>query len=102
GMHDDSGPRLRALCEDVILNRRPDATDRLLEAAQRYKGEGAKSKEKDLAWRNAPVDERLTYALVHGVSDYIEADTEAARRQANRPIEVIEGPLMAGMNVVGD
>jgi 5-methyltetrahydrofolate--homocysteine methyltransferase len=101
-IYDDIDPELRALCEDVILNRRPDATDRLLEAAGRYKGEGPKSKEKDLAWRNAPVAERLTFALVHGINDYIEADTEAARRQANRPIEVIEGPLMAGMNVVGD
>jgi len=101
-LYDDIDPELRALCEDVILNRRPDGTDRLLEAAGRYRGEGPKSKEKDLAWRSAPVAERLTFALVHGINDYIEADTEAARRQANRPIEVIEGPLMAGMNVVGD
>src|SRR5499426_4633101 len=65
--YDDIEPELRALCEDVILNRRPDATDRLLEAAGRYRGEGPKSKEKDLAWRSAPVAERLTYALVHGI-----------------------------------
>jgi 5-methyltetrahydrofolate--homocysteine methyltransferase len=101
-IYDDIEPELRALCEDVVLNRRPDATDRLLEVAGRYKGEGPKSKEKDLAWRSAPVAERLTFALVHGINDFIEADTEAARRQANRTIEVIEGPLMAGMNVVGD
>jgi 5-methyltetrahydrofolate--homocysteine methyltransferase len=101
-IYDDIEPELRTLCEDVILNRRPDATDRLLEAAGRYKGEGSKSKEKDLAWRDAPVEERLKHSLVHGINEYIEADTEAARKLANKPIEVIEGPLMAGMNVVGD
>ena len=102
-IYDDIEPELRELCEDVILNRRPDATDRLLEVAAKYKGEaGPKSKEKDLAWRDAPVEERLKHALVHGINEYIEADTEAARKLANKPIEVIEGPLMAGMNVVGD
>jgi len=101
-LYDDIEPELRELCEDVILNRRPDATDRLLEVAGRFKGETAKAKEKDLAWRDAPVQERLTHALVHGINEYIEADTEAARREADKPIEVIEGPLMAGMNVVGD
>jgi 5-methyltetrahydrofolate--homocysteine methyltransferase len=101
-LYDDIESRLRALCEDVILNRRPEATERLLEAAARFKGETTKAKEKDLAWRDLPVEERLTHALVHGINDYIEADTEAARRKASRPIEVIEGPLMAGMNVVGD
>jgi 5-methyltetrahydrofolate--homocysteine methyltransferase len=102
-LYDDIEPELRELCEDVVLNRRPDATDRLLEAAGKYKGEaGQKSKEKDLAWRDASVEERLKHALVHGVNDYIEADTEAARKLSGKPIEVIEGPLMAGMNVVGD
>ncbi len=102
-LYDDIEPELRALCEDVILNRRPDGTDRLLEAASKYKGEGAtKSKEKDLAWRDQPVEERLKHALVHGINEYIEADTEAARKAANKPLDVIEGPLMAGMNVVGD
>ncbi|RPI43352.1 MAG: methionine synthase, partial [Hyphomicrobiaceae bacterium] len=101
-IYDDIEPELRNLCEDVVLNRRPDATDRLLEAAARYRGEGVKSKEKDLAWREAPIGERLKHALVHGINDYIVADTEAARREAAKPIEVIEGPLMAGMNVVGD
>ena len=101
-IYDDIEPELRELCEDVILNRRADATDRLLEVAGRYKGETAKAKEKDLAWRDAPVQERLTHALVHGINEYIEADTEAARREVDKPIEVIEGPLMAGMNVVGD
>ncbi len=101
--YDDIEPELKELCEDVILNRRADATDRLLEAASRYKGEaGAKPKEKDLAWRDAPVEERLKHALVHGINEFIEADTEAARKLAGKPIEVIEGPLMAGMNVVGD
>ncbi|HEX5959161.1 MAG TPA: methionine synthase, partial [Hyphomicrobiaceae bacterium] len=103
-LYDDIEPELRELCEDVILNRRADATDRLLEAASRYKGgpAGAKSKEKDLAWRDLPVTERLKHALVHGINEFIEADTEAARQEAGKPIEVIEGPLMAGMNVVGD
>jgi 5-methyltetrahydrofolate--homocysteine methyltransferase len=103
-LYDDIEPELRELCEDVILNRRADATDRLLEAAGRFKGgpAGAKSKEKDLAWRELPVEERLKHALVHGINEFIEADTEAARKQAAKPIEVIEGPLMAGMNVVGD
>src|SRR5262245_38707119 len=103
-LYDDIEPELRELCEDVILNRRPDATDRLLDAASKFKGgpAGAKSKEKDLAWRDLPVEERLKHALVHGINEFIEADTEAARKQANKPIEVIEGPLMAGMNVVGD
>jgi 5-methyltetrahydrofolate--homocysteine methyltransferase len=92
------------LCEDVVLNRRPDATDRLLEAAPKFKGDGSgvKAKEKDLAWREAPVEARLTHALVHGITDFIEEDTEEARQKASKPLEVIEGPLMAGMNVVGD
>jgi 5-methyltetrahydrofolate--homocysteine methyltransferase len=102
-LYDDIEPELRELCEDVILNRRPDATDRLLETAGKYKGEAThKSKEKDLAWRELPVVERLKHALVHGINEFIEADTEAARKQVAKPIEVIEGPLMAGMNVVGD
>jgi 5-methyltetrahydrofolate--homocysteine methyltransferase len=102
-LYDDIEPELRTLCEDVILNRHPEATDRLLEAAAKFKGGGAaKSKEKDLAWRDLPVEERLTHALVHGINEFIEADTEAARKLAGKPIEVIEGPLMAGMNVVGD
>jgi 5-methyltetrahydrofolate--homocysteine methyltransferase len=101
-IYDDIEPQLRMLCEDVILNRRADATDRLLEAAGKFKGEGAKKKEADLAWRDAPVEHRLKHALVHGITDFIEADTEEARRAANKPLDVIEGPLMAGMNVVGD
>ena len=101
-VYDDIPAELRELCEDVVLNRRPDATDRLLEAAPRFKGDGAKKVVQDHAWRDAPVQERLTHALVHGITEFIEADTEEARQQAEKPLHVIEGPLMAGMNVVGD
>ena len=101
-IYDDIPAELRELCEDVILNRRPDGTDRLLDAAPRYKGDGAKKVEKDLKWRDAPVGARLTHSLVHGVTDFIEIDTEEARQQADKPLHVIEGPLMDGMNVVGD
>jgi 5-methyltetrahydrofolate--homocysteine methyltransferase len=87
--------------EDVIFNRRADATERLVTYAETVKG-GGKKRVEDLAWRNQPVQERLTYALVRGITDYIEADTEEARHQFPEPIQVIEGPLMAGMNVVGD
>jgi 5-methyltetrahydrofolate--homocysteine methyltransferase len=87
--------------EDVIFNRRPDATERLVSYAETVKG-GSKKKVEDLAWRNLPVNERLAYALVRGITDYIEIDTEEARQQAAEPIHVIEGPLMDGMNIVGD
>ena len=101
-LYDDIDPELREMVEDVILNRRSDATDRLLEAAERFKGEGAQKKEVDLSWREKPVEERLVHALVHGIGTYIEPDTEEARQKVERPLHVIEGPLMAGMNVVGD
>ena len=101
-LYDDIDPELRELVEDVILNRRPDATDRLLEAAERYKGGEAQKREVDLSWREKPVEERLVHALVHGIGTYIDADTEEARAKAARPLHVIEGPLMSGMNVVGD
>ena len=101
-LYDDIDPELRELVEDVILNRRADATDRLLEAAEKYRGEGAQKRESDLSWREKPVEERLTHALVHGIGTYIEQDTEEARAKAERPLHVIEGPLMAGMSVVGD
>jgi 5-methyltetrahydrofolate--homocysteine methyltransferase len=101
-VYDEIEPRLRERVEDVILNRRPDATERLLEIAGEFKGDGRKAKEQDLAWRELPVNERLTHALVNGISEHIEADTEEARLAAERPLSVIEGPLMAGMNVVGD
>jgi 5-methyltetrahydrofolate--homocysteine methyltransferase len=87
--------------EDIIFNRRPDATERMVEFAATVKGEGTK-REHDIAWRDATVEARLSYALVHGVVDFIEADVEEARQQYARPLEIIEGPLMDGMKVVGD
>jgi 5-methyltetrahydrofolate--homocysteine methyltransferase len=101
-IYDDIEPELRDLSQDVVLNRRDDATDRLLEAAERYRGGGVAKKEVDLAWRSWPVKKRLEHALVSGITEFIEADTEEARQAADRAIEVIEGSLMAGMNVVGD
>jgi 5-methyltetrahydrofolate--homocysteine methyltransferase len=95
-------PELREACEDVVRNRRPDATERLVEMAERFKGAGAKTAEKDAAWRETSVEKRLEYALVNGVADYIDQDVEEARLASSRPLDVIEGPLMAGMNVVGD
>ncbi|CAN2535602.1 Methionine+synthase [Methylocapsa aurea] len=95
-------PELREACEDVVRNRRPDATERLVDMAERFKGAGAKAAEKDAAWREASVEKRLEYALVNGVADYVEQDVEEARLASKRPLDVIEGPLMAGMNVVGD
>ena len=102
GIYDDIEPGLRETVEDVILNRRPDATERLLEAAEQYKGGAGKKREEDLSWREKPVGERLTHSLVKGINAYIEEDVEEARQQAERPLHVIEGPLMDGMNVVGD
>lgn len=101
-IYDDLEPELRERVEDVILNRRSDATERLLEIADRYKGKKGESKTEDLAWRGKPVRERLAHALVHGIDAFVEEDTEEARQQATRPLDVIEGPLMDGMNVVGD
>jgi len=101
-VYDDIDPELRTACEDVVLNRRPDATERLLEIAGRFKGEGAAKKEADLAWREWPVEKRLEHALVAGITEFIETDVEEARKALARPLDVIEGPLMAGMNVVGD
>ncbi|MGZ8790595.1 MAG: methionine synthase, partial [Thermoanaerobaculia bacterium] len=100
-VYEDIPRDLRELLEDVILNRRPDATERLLDAAPGLKGE-KKAREQDLGWRQLPVQERLTHALVSGIGEFIEQDTEEARQQAQRPLDVIEGPLMVGMNVVGD
>src|SRR5712672_1717167 len=101
-VYDDLNAELREACEDVVLNRREDAAERLLALAERYRGHGVEKKEADLAWREWPVAKRLSHALVHGVTDFIETDTEEARRKAERPLHVIEGPLMDGMNVVGD
>src|SRR6185295_16104978 len=101
-VYDDLDPELREACEDVVLNRRDDAADRLLAIAQRFLGQGKEAKEVDLAWRQWPVEKRLSHALVHGITDHIVQDTEEARLAADRPLSVIEGPLMAGMNIVGD
>ncbi|MCA1868817.1 methionine synthase [Agrobacterium genomosp. 3] len=102
-VYDNIDAELREACEDVVLNRRDDATERLLEVAERFRGTGAKdTKVQDLSWRELPVEKRLEHALVNGITEYIEADTEEARQKAARPLHVIEGPLMAGMNVVGD
>ncbi len=102
-VYDSLEPVLREACEDVIFNRRADATERLLEIAEGYKGQaGAEQKAKDLGWREKPVEERIAHALVNGITEFIDADTEEARLKAERPLHVIEGPLMAGMGVVGD
>src|SRR4029434_5062180 len=93
---------LAACGAHVWLTRRADAAERLLALAQRYRGHGKEKKEADLAWRERPVEERLSHALVHGITEFIESDVEEARRNAERPLHVIEGPLMDGMNVVGD
>ncbi len=96
-------PELREVCEDVVLNRRSDGTERLLALAERYRGGAAREgKAQDLSWREKPVDARIAHALVNGITEYIEADTEEARLAAKRPLDVIEGPLMDGMNIVGD
>ncbi|MFG1840288.1 methionine synthase [Micromonospora sp. NPDC049175] len=100
-VYQDIPADLLALVEDVLFDRRPDATDRLVEFAATVRGEG-KQRAVDLSWREAPVDERLSYALVHGIVDFIEEDTEEARQLLPRPLEVIEGPLMEGMKIVGD
>ncbi|MDT3252797.1 methionine synthase [Serratia sp. root2] len=102
-IYDDLSDELRGAVEDVILNRRDDGTERLLDLAEKYRG----SKDNEVAvqqaeWRGWPVEKRLEYSLVKGITEFIELDTEEARQRADRPIEVIEGPLMAGMNVVGD
>jgi 5-methyltetrahydrofolate--homocysteine methyltransferase len=100
-VYQDIAPDLLEHVEDVIFNRRPDATERLVTFAERVKGAGTK-RENDLAWREAPVEARLSYALVHGVVDFIEVDAEEARQKLGQPIDVIEGPLMDGMKTVGD
>lgn len=102
-IYENIDPELREACEDVVLNRRKDGTERLLAVAERFRGvAGKEAKAQDLSWREWPVEKRLSHALVNGITEYIEADTEEARLQAERPLHVIEGPLMAGMNVVGD
>jgi len=100
-VYQDIPADLLELIEDVIFDRRPDGTDRLVAFAETVKGSGTK-REVDLSWRDAPVEKRLAHALVHGIVDFIEADTEEARQAADRPLDVIEGPLMDGMKIVGD
>ncbi|WPQ64364.1 methionine synthase [Chitinophaga sancti] len=100
-IYDEIEPKLRELCDDAILNRREDATERLIAYAETVKAKG-KVIEKDETWRHGSVEERLSHALVNGITDYIEADTEEARQKYPRPLDVIEGPLMDGMNIVGD
>ncbi|MEM9667822.1 MAG: methionine synthase [Pseudomonadota bacterium] len=101
-IYDEIEPELRTRVEDVILNRRSDATERLIEIAERFKGQKGKTKEKDMSWREGPVSGRLEHALVNGITEFIVEDTEEARQASERPLHVIEGPLMDGMNVVGD
>ncbi len=102
-VYEEIDPKLKELVEDVLLNRRPDATERLVEYGETLKGEGAVVTEKKTEeWRNGTVEDRLTHALVKGIDNYIEIDTEEARAKLGRPLLVIEGPLMAGMSVVGD
>jgi 5-methyltetrahydrofolate--homocysteine methyltransferase len=101
-VYDEIEPQLRELCEDVILNRRADGTERLVAFAETVKAKGKEGEVKDEAWRNTSVEERLKHSLVNGITDYIEQDTEEARQKYPAPLDVIEGPLMAGMDVVGD
>lgn len=101
-VYDEIPKELKDAVEDVILNRRQDATDRLLELAPKYQGDGKAVAKDDLTWREQAVEKRLEHALIKGITDYIEEDTEAARQRASKPLQVIEGPLMDGMNVVGD
>jgi 5-methyltetrahydrofolate--homocysteine methyltransferase len=101
-VYDEIPADLKAAVEDVVLNRNDGATEKLMEVAQNYSGGPEKSKVEDLSWREKSVEDRLAYALVKGITRFIEEDTEEARQQADRPIEVIEGPLMAGMDEVGD
>ncbi|GIV58186.1 MAG: methionine synthase [Rhodothermaceae bacterium] len=101
-VYEEIEPELRARIEDVLFDRRPDATERLVAYAEGLKEKGGATAERDEAWRQAPVEERLRHALVKGITDYIEADVEEARQKYPSPLDVIEGPLMDGMNVVGD
>ncbi|MDP2294096.1 MAG: methionine synthase [Pseudolabrys sp.] len=101
-VYDDLDPELREACEDVVLNKRSDASERLLALADKFRGAGQEARQVDLTWRERPVEKRLAHALVHGITEFVEVDTEEARALAKRPLDVIEGPLMDGMNIVGD
>ncbi len=101
-VYDDLPEELRERVEDVVLNRRDDSTDRLLEIADKYRGDGKEAKKEDLKWRSWPVSKRIEHAMIKGIDSFVVADTEEARQGVDRPIHVIEGPLMSGMNAVGD
>ena len=101
-VYESIDPVLREACEDVVLNRTPEATERMLGIAADFKGGARESREKDTAWREKPVADRIAHALINGITEFIDADVEEARQQMARPLDVIEGPLMAGMNIVGD
>ena len=101
-VYDDLEAELREACEDVVLNRRAEAAERLLDLAKKFQGKGHEAKAADLTWREQPVEKRLAHALVHGITEFVEGDVEEARKRARRPLDVIEGPLMDGMNIVGD
>lgn len=102
-IYEDIPAELKEAVEDIVLNRREDGTERMLDIAEKYRGTGAGSvRQEDLSWREWPVEKRLAHALIKGIADYIDEDTEEARLKAERPLHVIEGPLMDGMNVVGD
>ena len=101
-LYDDLDAELRERVEDIVLNRRSDGTERMLEIADRFKGKKGEKKVENLAWRDEPVAKRLSHSLVHGIDQYVVEDTEEARLLSTRPLDVIEGPLMDGMNVVGD
>jgi 5-methyltetrahydrofolate--homocysteine methyltransferase len=101
-IYEDIPLELRDVVEDVVLNRNPESTEKLLEIAEKYRGDGSVAKKEDDAWRSLPVNKRLEHALVKGLTEFIDEDTEQARQEAGKPLDVIEGPLMDGMNVVGD
>lgn len=101
-IYEDIPTELRNVVEDVVLNRNPESTEKLLEIAEKYRGDGSVAKKEDLEWRSWPVNKRLEHALVKGITEFIDEDTEQARVEAEKPLDVIEGPLMDGMNVVGD
>ena len=100
-LYDEIDPKLKDCIEDVIFDRRPDSTERLIDMAQQHKGK-KQNKAADLKWRKLSVEDRLSYALKEGITDFIDEDTEEARQKYDRPINIIEGPLMDGMNIVGD
>lgn len=101
-VYEDIPKELLTLVEDLIFNRRPDATERLTDYAEQLKGQGGKKRQEDLSWREVPVEDRLSHALVKGITKFVVEDTEEARQQYSSPLDVIEGPLMSGMNIVGD